>query len=365
VIPYFDYRPGDRPIEAEIAAAITRVRNSGQLVLGPEGEAFEQEFSAWVGAAHGIGVASGTDALSLALRALEIGPGDEVITVANAGVPTVAAICAVGATPRFVDVDGDGLLLDASILKDAVTDRTRCLLPVHLYGRPVPMEPLLDLASRRGLAVVEDCAQAHGARIGGRHVGTFGDVGCFSFYPTKNLGAYGDGGLCATGDSAVAERLRRLRFYGFGSGARSAAIEGGNSRLDELQAAILRVKLGRLEAALEERRAIAARYRAGLSDAALHLPGEAPDTRHAWHLFVVQTERRRALCEALDAAGIGSGVHYPDPVHCMPAYARLGYGVGDLPVSERACERVLSLPLYPGLEESAVDTVIAAVSAAA
>ena len=365
MIPYFDYRPGDRPIEAEIAAAITRVRTSGELVLGSEGDAFEREFSAWVGAVHGVGVASGTDALTLALRALEIGPGDEVITVANAGVPTVAAICAAGATPRFVDVDGDALLLDASILKDAVTERTRCLLPVHLYGRPVPMEPLLDLASRRGLAVVEDCAQAHGARLGGRHVGTFGDVGCFSFYPTKNLGAYGDGGLCVTGDSGLAERLRRLRFYGFGGAARSASIEGGNSRLDEMQAAILRVKLGRLEAAIQERRMIAARYQVGLSDSLLHLPAEEPGTCHAFHLFVVQAERRRALQDALEVAGIGSGVHYPEPVHCMPAYTRLGYGQGDLPVSERACERVLSLPLYPGLEESAVDAVIAAVSAAA
>ena len=365
MIPYFDYRPGDRSIEAEIEAAIRRVRSSGRLVLGREVEAFEREFAAWVGAAHGVGVASGTDALTLALRALEIGPGDEVITVANAGVPTVAAICAAGATPRFVDVDGDGLLLDASLLKDAVNPRTRCLLPVHLYGRPVAMEPLLELAARRGLAVVEDCAQAHGARLADRHVGTFGDVGCFSFYPTKNLGAYGDGGMCVSADAGLAERLRRLRFYGFGKDDRHARIEGANSRLDEIQAAVLRVKLGRLDALLDERRAIADRYRTGLAGAALHLPSEPPQTRHAFHLFVVQSERRRALRAALEAAGIGSAIHYPEPVHRMEAYARLGYRDGDLPVSERASERVLSLPIYPGLERSAVDEVIATLSAAA
>jgi len=365
VIPYFDYRPGDRTIEAEIEAALRRVRGSGRLVLGPEVEAFEHEFAAWIGAAHGVGVASGTDALTLALRALEIGPGDEVITVANAGVPTIAAICATGATPRFVDVDADALLLDASLLKAAVTDRTRCLLPVHLYGRPVPMEPLLEFAARRGLAVVEDCAQAHGARLGNRHVGTFGDVGCFSFYPTKNLGAYGDGGLCVSADAALADRLRQLRFYGFGGEDRCARIEGANSRLDEMQAAILRVKLGRLDAALDERRAIADRYRAGLAAAALHLPSESPETRHAFHLFVIQTERRGALRAALEAAGIGSAIHYPEPVHRMEAYARLGYRDGDLPVSERASERVLSLPMYPGLAPSAVDAVVAALSAAA
>ncbi|HJO22260.1 MAG: DegT/DnrJ/EryC1/StrS family aminotransferase [Myxococcota bacterium] len=365
MIPYFDYRPGDRTIEAEIEAAMGRVRRSGRLVLGPEVEAFEREFAAWVGAAHGVGVASGTDALTLALRALEVGPGDEVITVANAGVPTVAAICAAGATPRFVDVDAEGLLLDASLLEAAVNDRTRCLLPVHLYGRPVAMEPLLELAAPHGLAVVEDCAQAHGARLGDRHVGTFGDIGCFSFYPTKNLGAYGDGGLCVTADAALAERLRRLRFYGFGSGDRRASIEGANSRLDEMQAAILRVKLGRLDAFLEERRGIAARYRAGLAATALQLPLEPPQTRHAFHLFVIQSDRRHELQAALEAAGIGSAVHYPEPVHRMEAYARLGYRDGDLPVSERASDRVLSLPIYPGLAPSAVDEVIAALSAAA
>ncbi|MCH8083417.1 MAG: DegT/DnrJ/EryC1/StrS family aminotransferase [Myxococcales bacterium] len=365
VIPYFDHRPGDQPIEAAIEEAIRRVRCSGQLILGRELEAFEREFAAYVGAPHGVGVASGTDALTLALRALDIGPGDEVITVANAGVPPVAAICAVGATPRFVDVTADGLLLDESLLEQAASERTRCVLPVHLYGCAVAMEPLLDFAARRGLSVVEDCAQAHGARYRDRHVGSFGDVGCFSFYPTKNLGAYGDAGLCVTRDARVAERLRRLRFYGFGEDDRHARLEGYNSRLDEIQAAILRVKLQRLESNVEARRAMARRYLEGLAACDLDLPSEPAEIRHAYHLFVVQTHQRRELRAALDDADIGSAIHYPLPVHRMEAYDRLGYRDGDLPISERASERVLSLPLYPGLGEAAVDRVIATISAAA
>jgi hypothetical protein len=237
MIPVFDFRPGYERHRAEFDAAIARVLASGQLILGPEVRAFEEEFAGYVDAALGVGVASGTDALVLALRALGIGPGDEVITVANAGVPPVAAIRAAGATPRFVDVHPDTLLLDPGGLERACSERTRCILPVHLYGHPVEMDAILDFARSRGLRVVEDCAQAHGARHRGKPVGGFGEIGCFSFYPTKNLGAFGDAGMCVTDDPKLAESLRMLRMYGFRDD-RHAHREGLNSRLDELQAAI-------------------------------------------------------------------------------------------------------------------------------
>jgi dTDP-4-amino-4,6-dideoxygalactose transaminase len=361
-VPFFDYRPLHRRLEAPIEAAIRRVVASGQLILGPEVRAFEAEFAAWVGARAAVGVASGTDALELALRALGIGAGDEVLTVANAGVPTVAAIRAAGATPRFVDVDPDTLLLDPAGLEAALTPRTRAVLPVHLYGQPAPLEPILAFARRHGLRVVEDCAQAHGARIGPRHVGSFGDAGCFSFYPTKNLGAYGDGGMCVTGDPEIEERLRRLRSYGFDA-QRSALCEGRNSRLDELQAAILRAKLVHLDAVLEERRALARRYREALAGGACEPVAEREGVAHAYHLFVVRAAERERAQRALADAGVGSAVHYPEPVHRMPAYAFLGYAAGSLPRTERACARVLSLPLYPGLSDEALARAISALRA--
>jgi dTDP-4-amino-4,6-dideoxygalactose transaminase len=310
-----------------------------------------------------VGVASGTDALILALRALGVGPGDEVITVSNAGVPTVAAIRAAGALPRLVDVDPDALLLDPGQLERARTARTRCVLPVHLYGQPAPLGPILDFAGRHGLPVVEDCAQAHGARYRGRSVGGFGQVGCFSFYPTKTLGAFGDAGLCVTGDPALEERLRRLRMYGFGK-ERHARIEGLNSRLDEIQAAILRVKLRHLDAALTTRSALAARYREALAGSGYRPVVVAPDAEPAWHLFVVEAPERARAIAALERAGIGYGVHYPEPVHRMEAYRFLGLERGSLPVTERACERVLSLPLFPGLEAGAVEAVVGALCGA-
>ncbi len=336
---------------------------SGKLILGPEVEAFEREFASYIGARHAVGVASGTDAIGLALRALGVGHGDEVLTVANAGAPPVAAIRSVGALPRFVDVDPGTLLLDPEWLDRARTSRTRCILPVHLYGRAVPMEPILAFAERHALAVVEDCAQAHGARPGGQHVGTRGHVGCFSFYPTKNLGALGDGGACVTGDPSLAERLRQLRMYGF-SGDRVAHIEGLNSRLDELQAAVLRVKLGHLDEAVARRRDLATAYRTRLRDLPLGCPEVADAAEHAWHLFVVRPADRAGAIAALERAAIGHAIHYERAAHRMEAYAFLGYHEGDLPVSEAACDTVLSLPLYPGLEESAVEAVAAALGSA-
>ena len=256
MIPFFDYRPHYQALRREIDEAVRRVIDSGRLILGPEVDAFEGEFASYVGTAGAVGVNSGTDALILALRALEVGPGDEVLTVANAGVPPVAAIRAVGALPRFVDVSPASLLLDPARLEQARTKRTRCVIPVHLYGRPAAMKQILEFASHHDLAVIEDCAQAHGARIDERHVGTFGSIGCFSFYPTKNLGAFGDGGAIVSNDPALLGRVRALRFYGFDA-ARSAQHEGVNSRLDELQAAILRVKLTHLEEDLASRRDLA------------------------------------------------------------------------------------------------------------
>jgi dTDP-4-amino-4,6-dideoxygalactose transaminase len=359
MIPFFDYRPELGAIAGEIDAAVSRVLSSGRLILGPEVEAFEREFSTWVGARHAVGVACGTDAIALALRALGIGAGDEVLTVANAGAPPVAGIRAAGGVPRFVDVDAESLLIDPGLLEQARTQRTRCVLPVHLYGRAVPMEPILEFAARHGLAVVEDCAQAHGARPAGRHVGTRGAIGCFSFYPTKNLGALGDAGACVTDDPALAARLRRLRMYGF-DGDRTSHIEGVNSRLDELQAAVLRVKLRHLDALVSRRRSLARAYGDALRDSAIRCPDAPAPDAHAWHLFVVRPENRDAAIAALDRRSIGFGIHYPCPVHRMEAYEFLGYRTGDLPVTEGACDSVLSLPLYPGLDDRAVPIVAAA-----
>ncbi len=310
-----------------------------------------------------MGVNSGTDALILALRALGIGSGDEVLTVANAGVPPVAAIRAVGAMPRFVDVETRTLLMDPSALEAARTKRTRAVLPVHLYGQPADLDPILEFAGRHGLAVVEDCAQAHGATYGTRRAGTLGDVGCFSFYPTKNLAALGDGGLVTADRPQLAEELRMLRMYGF-RGDRSAHREGLNSRLDELQAAILRVRLGRLDHDNERRVELADRYLQGLAGWDGELPAAAAGRTHVYHLFVVRPRDRSRAQAALEQAGIGYGLHYPEPVHLMEAYRDLGPGPGALPVTERTAAQVLSLPLYPGLAPDDVDQVVRALRAA-
>lgn len=356
MIPYFDYRPEYLRLKREFDEAWERVLASGNLILGPEVRAFERECAASLGVSGAVGVNSGTDALHLALRALGVGEGDEVVTVANAGVPPVAAIRVAGAVPRFVDVDPHTLLLDPERLEDALTPRTRCVLPVHLYGQPVEMEPVLRFASEHGLKVVEDCAQAQGASYRGEPVGSLGDVGCFSFYPTKTVGAYGDGGLCVTRDAGLERRIRMLRMYGFDED-RHAHVEGFNSRLDELQAAILRVKLKHLDAAVDSRREIARRYTESLEGAGCTVTGRTPDSTHAFHLFVIRVADRARWTAALRDAEIGFGIHYPEPVHRMEAYRVLGYREGDLPVTERACETVLSLPIYPGLSGDEVDEV--------
>jgi dTDP-4-amino-4,6-dideoxygalactose transaminase len=363
MIPFFDYRPQYEALRGQIDAAIRRVLDSGRLILGPEVEAFEGEFASFVGASGAVGVNSGTDALSLALRALDVGRGDEVLTVANAGVPPVAAIRATGATPRFVDVATD-LLLDPGRLEQVRTERTRCVVPVHLYGCPARMDAILKFATRHGLPVVEDCAQAHGARIAGRHVGTLGNLGCFSFYPTKNLGAFGDAGAVVGTDPRLLDRVRALRMYGLDE-HRSSRLEGLNSRLDELQAAILRVKLAHLESDLSRRRELVSAYRAGLEDTGLLLPAPAEGVTHAYHLFVVRAADRNKLAASLAERDVGFGVHYPEPVHKMPAYAFLDDGGGGLPATEAACREVLSLPLFAGMTREAVSTVVRVVLDAA
>ena len=359
-ISLVDLKAAYRRLQTEIDAATARVMSSGWYILGPEVAAFESEFAAYLGVEQAVGVASGTDAVLLALRALGIGPGDEVITVAHTAVATVAAIELAGATPRLVDIDAATYTLDPAQLAAAITPRTRAVVPVHLYGAPADMDAVLAVAHAHGLLIVEDCAQAHGARYRGRMVGALGDAAAFSFYPTKNLGALGDGGAVATNRPEVAERLRLLRQYGWRERYVSD-VTGTNSRLDELQAAILRVRLRHLDAENTARRRLAARYDAALAGLPITLPTARADDRAVYHLYVIRTAVRDALAAHLRARGIGTGVHYPVPVHRQPAYAHLGCGPGSLPATEAAAAEVLSLPMYPDLLPTAVDTIAAAI----
>lgn len=351
-IPFFDIRPSLDPQRGRIDEAVRRVVDSGTVVLGPEVEAFEREFARYTGAPHAIGVASGTDALALALRAVGVESGDEVLTVANAGVPVGAAIRAVGAFPRYVDVDPGHLMIEPSAVASSVTSRTRAMLVVHLYGQPLRIAELVDCAARWSLPVIEDCAHAHGLRIDGRHVGTFGAVGCFSFYPTKNLGALGDAGACITNDEECAAALRRLRVYGADSEG-SVAVAGVNSRLDALQAAILRVLLHDLDANVAKRRRLAAVYDDLLRGTEV-IPLNRDGSTDAYHLYVVRHPAPQRLIRGLAAAGVGAKSHYPSPLHRMPAFAVADASQPGLPNTEAGCAQVLSLPLYPGLDESDV-----------
>lgn len=343
----------------EIDAALLRVANSGWYILGQEVEAFEAEFAAYHGLAHAVGVASGTDALELALRGCGIGPGDAVFTVSHTAVATVAAIERCGAVPVLIDIDPETYTLSPDALAQALKEwrgpRPAAVLPVHLYGQVADMPSILDIAAKHGLRVIEDCAQAHGARLAGRLAGTWGDAAAFSFYPTKNLGALGDGGAVITGAADISERVRELRQYGWRERYVSA-VPGLNSRLDEIQAAVLRVKLKYLDAANQSRRRIADAYRSALSGSGLNVPASTGDAFHVYHQFVVRADDRDRLQAELRQAGIGTLVHYPQPVHRQPAYAgRLAYG--DLRQSEAAASSVLSLPLYPELDGESVSRV--------
>jgi len=342
--------------QAEIDQAIARVLEKGRYILGEEAAAFEREFADSIGVRFGVGVGSGTEALHLALRACGVKPGDEVITVAHTAVATVAAIELCGATPVLVDIDPRSFTLDPTKLEVAITLATRAVIPVHLYGQPADLEPILNIARKRRIRVIEDCAQSHGATYRGRRTGAWGDMACFSFYPTKNLGAIGDGGFVATDDPQLAENARLLREYGWRERYVSD-IPGWNTRLDELQAAILRVKLRALDADNARRRRLATMYDEWLAPCPMVLPVEMPYGRHVYHLYVVQAERRDALQTFLKERGIGSLIHYPVPIHLQPAYrGRLG-DAGSLPETERAAREVLSLPMFPELTETEVHQV--------
>jgi dTDP-4-amino-4,6-dideoxygalactose transaminase len=355
-IRMFDYLEQYRRLQDEMRAALERVLASGQLILGPEGQRFEQAFAAFLGGGGTcVAVNSGTDALAIGLRALGVGPGDEVVTVANTAVPTVSAVRMAGATPVFVDVDADTALMDLDEVPRRLTPRTKAVIPVHLYGNVVDVPRLAGLLAGRGIAILEDCAQAHGATLGGRPAGTMGAVGAFSFYPTKNLGAYGDGGLCFSADPELVRKMRRIRMYGF-DGRYYAEMEGVNSRLDELQAAVLNVKLPHLADWVERRRALAALYDR-LLPAAVRPLRPAAGVAHAYHLYVVRVPDRDRVRMALAERGIDTSIHYPFPIHLMRGYAFLGYAAGSLPVTEALATQVLSLPLYPELPDDAVRQV--------
>jgi dTDP-4-amino-4,6-dideoxygalactose transaminase len=362
MIPFVDLTRQYENIRSEIQAAVSSVLERGRFILNGEVASFEREFAAQCGVAHAVGVGSGTEALHLALAACGVGPGDEVITVSHTAVATAAAIGLAGAKPVFVDIDPASYTIDAARLEEAITPRTRAVVPVHLYGCPADLAPVLEVAQRHNLYVVEDCAQAHGAQYQGKCVGAWGHAGAFSFYPTKNLGAYGDGGAVVTGDPALADRTRMLRQYGWQERYISR-IQGLNSRLDELQAAVLRVKLRFLEAWNERRRRWARLYTGSLARGALGLPVEPEGATHVYHLYVVRHARRDELQAFLRSRGIGTLVHYPVPVHLQPAYCHLGSAAGFLPATETAAREVLSLPLYPELREDEIAMVCEAVNA--
>jgi dTDP-4-amino-4,6-dideoxygalactose transaminase len=358
-IPVFDLKAQYTALKPELDEAALRVMASGWFIHGQEHAAFETEFAEFCEAKHGVGVANGTDAIRIGLQALGVRPGDEVITVANVGMPPVVAVKEAGAVPVFVDVDRATRNIDPSKIDEAITPQTRAVLAIHLYGHPIDVDAILDVVRPRGIKLLEDCAQAHGARYKGRRVGGLGDAAAFSFYPTKNLGAYGDGGFLTTNDHEVADRARMLRGYGWRQRYLSES-HGINSRLDELQAAILRVKLRHLDAANDERRRRATLYDEALKGIAV--PATRPWAEPVYHLYVVEVDGRDELRAALHAAGVGSDVHYPRPSHLQPACADLGIGKGALPVTEALAERVLSLPMYPELPIEHVERVAEIVS---
>lgn len=357
----FDYLRSLPQLEEEAVAAFRRVLHSGRLILGPETEAFEHEFARYVGARECVAVTSGTMALYLGLRALEVGSGDEVITAPNTCSPTVAAIRMTGATPVFADVRDHDLMIDPQAVERAVTRKTRVILPVHLWGHAVQVERLLEISSDCSAALVEDCAQATGTTISDRHVGAFGALGCFSFYPTKNLGAYGEGGAVVTDDREVAVRLRRLRMYGYDKSGQSQ-IEGTNGRFSEIQAAILRIKLRLLPDWLERRRRAADFYRDNVVADGLRLPPVDPDSSASYHQFVIRCSDRDAVTRALEEQGIQSAVHYPVPLHKMPAYRTFAPPPGGLAIAEGAASEILSLPVHEALEASELEEVARALN---
>ena len=364
MVPLIDLKAQHRAIRGELDAALSRALDDTAFILGSEVAAFESEFAAACGAAFGIGTNSGTSALHLALLAAGAGPGDEVITTPFTFIATVAAIGYTGATPVLVDIDPRTLNLDPARVEAAITPRTRAILPVHLFGQCADMDPILEVARRRGLVVVEDAAQAHAAEYKGRRAGSLGDMACFSFYPTKNLGACGEGGCVVTNHAGDASAVRLLRDWGTDR-KYEHRLRGYNYRMEGIQGAVLRVKLRHLEAWTEARIAHAARYSRLLAGTGVALPVTMPWARHVFHAYTVRVARRDPVRARLLEAGIHTGVHYPTPVHLQPAWAGLGYRRGDFPVAEQAAAEVLSLPMYPELEPAQVEAVSAALAAAA
>jgi dTDP-3-amino-3,4,6-trideoxy-alpha-D-glucose transaminase len=360
-VPFTRLDNGDPQLLTELQEVVARVSRDAAFTLGEEVEGFEREFASWCETGHAVGVSSGTAALELALRGLGIGPGDEVIVPTNSFIATAEAVSAAGATPILVDVDPHTALLTAQTVEPALTPRTRCVIPVHLYGRTVEMAPLLSLCRARDVFVVEDACQAHGARYRGRPAGSLGNAGCFSFYPTKNLGAWGDGGALVTHDPALAERVRLLRSHGEGT-RHHHEMPARTDRLDALQAAILRVKLGRLDEANRRRReAGAALFEALTGSPVTAPPPPAADGDHVFHLFVVRSAQRDMLRDHLDANGISNAIHYPTPIHLQPAYADLGMEAGSLPVAERLAVESCSLPIFPTIEPEQIERIASAV----
>ena len=360
IVPFLDLTRSVGELRAELDAAIAEVLDGGRFVGGDAVEAFEAAFAAFCGARHAVAVASGTDAIALALRAVGVGDGDEVVTAANTCVPTIAGIEAARAVPVLADVDEESFTLDPESVARAVTPRTRAIVAVHLYGQCADVDALREVAAPRAIELVEDAAQAHGAAYGARRAGTLGRAAAFSFYPTKNLGALGDGGAVLTDDDDVAAHARMLRSYGERRRYESVA-HGHNSRLDALQASVLQVKLRHLERWNQRRRALAARYDDALADTTLTPPREVPGRLHAYHLYVARTQRRDDVRQLLADRGVETLVHYPRPVHAHPAYAELGRG-RDLRVSEQLAAEVVSLPLYPQLSDEEAEAVVAAVA---
>jgi len=365
-IPILDLTRYDEELRRDIGQAVEEVFSSGRFVLGPANEAFEKSLAGRLGVRHVLGVASGTDALLVALMALDVGPGDEVVTSPFSFFASAGAVARLGAKPVFVDIDSATFNLDPSRLERALTPRTKAIQPVHLYGQTADMEPILEIARRRGIPVLEDACQAIGATHGGRPAGTLGTLGAFSFYPTKNLGAAGDAGAVATDDDALAALVKSLRVHGSTATYFHDRV-GGNFRMDALQAAVLSVKLPRLDGWIERRRAIAKRYDTLFADAAragrLVLPVEAPGRRHVYHQYVVRVADRNALKARLAERGIGSSVFYPVPLHLQKCFAALGGREGDFPQAERAAQEVLALPMFAELTDAEVDRVVSEVLA--
>jgi dTDP-4-amino-4,6-dideoxygalactose transaminase len=360
MIPFVDLKSQYNSIKDEINTAVLSVLDSTQFILGDEVVAFEQEFATYCSAEHGVALNTGTSALHLALLAAGIGAGDEVITVPFTFVATVSAIAYTGATPVFVDIDPVSYTMDVNQIEKAITAKTKAIMPVHLYGQPADMDPIMEIANRHGLKVIEDAAQAHRSEYKGRRVGSIGDIGCFSFYPGKNLGAYGEGGMAVTNNPEYAQKMRMLRDWGQ-DGRYNHVMKGYNYRMDGIQGAILRVKLRYLDQWTDARRTHAAQYDALLADSGIKTPVAMPYGHHVYHVYVLRVSQREALQQKLNEQGIQTGIHYPIPVHLQKAFADLGHHKGDFPESELVAAEVLSLPMYPELSEAQINVIATAV----